>query len=153
MLVSNPPSLAIRALLDPKLAGARRCALISRKQINGAGADQARPVKSPVRYFSRSPKGQEGGEKRTRHKDPLRPLVLYAFLGVLCFSILARTLFNFPLIPFQLSSLEWLKNWLLMTVIDYYGAVLPLCGIILASEKPVKAALWSGKRPFIQRRV
>ena len=82
--------------------------------------------------------GAEGGGKK-----PVAPVAFFALLGTLCLACLASTLKALPLFPFQLSSLPWLQGWLWMTVVDYYGAVLPLCGIIVASERPRTAALWS----------
>ena len=72
-------------------------------------------------------------------------MAIYAVLGVFCFAFLAKTLLALPLFPFQMGCVEWTRGWLIMTIIDYYGAVLPLCGVIVASEKQAKAALWCGE--------
>ena len=48
---------------------------------------------------------------------------------------ITSTSYSYPLFPFQSDSLDWCKNWLVATVIDYYGAALCLCGVILSSEE------------------
>ena len=48
-----------------------------------------------------------------------------------------------PLFPFRLASVPWLTSWLWATVIDYYGAALPLVGVICATEDRTAAVLWS----------
>ena len=40
-------------------------------------------------------------------------------------------------------SKEWLVAWLVMTVGDYYGACLCLCGFIVVTEPLVPAIGWS----------
>ena len=67
----------------------------------------------------------------------------YLVLGVACFSALAITLQAQPLFPFQLDSLPWSNAWLIMTVGDYYGSALCLCGFIVATEPAAQAAAWS----------
>ena len=68
------------------------------------------------------------------------------FLGLsaVCTFALVRTLIAQPLYPFKLQSLAWTSTWLWMTIVDYYGATIPFCAIIFASEKPKAAWLWSG---------
>ena len=58
-------------------------------------------------------------------------------------ALLIRTLRAFPLVPPEPSSLAWNAAWLFTTVVDYYGAALALCGVILASEKRRAGILWS----------
>merc|ERR1711924_206317 len=58
-------------------------------------------------------------------------------------ALLVRTLMKHPLIPPATESLAWNSAWLITTVVDYYGAALALCGIILASEPRRKGILWS----------
>ena len=58
-------------------------------------------------------------------------------------ALLIRTLRAFPLVPPEPSSVAWNAAWLFTTVVDYYGAALALCGIILASEKRRVGILWS----------
>ena len=67
----------------------------------------------------------------------------YLVLGVACFTALALTLQAQPLFPFQLDSLPWSNAWLIMTVGDYYGSALCLCGFIVATEPAAQAAAWS----------
>jgi len=64
----------------------------------------------------------------------LTAVLFYGVLGVGCFLYLSSVLMTQPLFPFQMQNLAWTQEWLLMTVLDYYGGVLPLCGIVLASE-------------------
>ena len=73
---------------------------------------------------------------------PDTSLLCYGILGVGCFCALTSTLVKQPLFPMQLSNVEWLRPWLLTTVIDYYGACWCLCGVIVWSEEPLPAALW-----------
>ena len=80
-------------------------------------------------------------------------LAVYVVLFVYCAWSLFSTLSEHPLFPFQFSNLEWTAAWLKMTVVDYYGAALPLCGIVIASESPLAGLLWSlafciGGSPF-----
>jgi len=69
--------------------------------------------------------------------------VVFTALSVACALALGRTMSLQPLYPFKTDSLSWLTAWLWMTIIDYYGATIPLCAIIFASERPVVAVLWS----------
>lgn len=57
--------------------------------------------------------------------------------------LLVRTLAKFPLVPPAPSSLAWNSAWLVTTVVDYYGAALALCGVIVASESRRDGILWS----------
>ena len=82
------------------------------------------------------------------------PIVCFAVLGVTCFIALSVTLWNQPLFAFRTQDTAWLQAWLWMTVLDYYGACLPLCAVIFANETSHSAAiLWSlacclGGSPF-----
>ena len=121
----------------------QRGALLHRGQggaAGGAAGDGLRWRSAPPKYFSGPRPTQPKGEV------PAGPLAFYAVLGVLCFAFLAKTLLALPLVPFQMGCVEWTRGWLMMTIVDYYGAVLPLCGVIVASEKQAKAALWCGER-------
>lgn len=80
-------------------------------------------------------------------------ITLYSILGVACFYTLATTLWAQPLFPLQLDNLEWMVAWLKMTVLDYYGAAIPLCGVAISSENGYAGWLWSigfclGGSPF-----
>ena len=57
--------------------------------------------------------------------------------------LLIKTLKAFPLIPPSPNSLLWCRGWLWTTIVDYYGAALALCGVILSSEpKLLVGAAW-----------
>ena len=78
---------------------------------------------------------------------------LFSTLGVVCFLVLSTTLWAHPLFPLQMSNNDWTSAWLMMTVLDYYGAALPLCGIAVSSEPGYNGWLWSmgfcfGGSPF-----
>ena len=66
----------------------------------------------------------------------------YAAIGLGFAVLLSITLWDQPLFPFRLKSVDWCRSWLVTTVADYYGASLCLCGVIVASEKHWQAALW-----------
>ena len=68
--------------------------------------------------------------------------ILYVLLGLAVGISLTVTCLNYPLFPFQLDNGQWTKNWLLMTVIDYYGSTLCLSVIVAYSEKANQAILW-----------
>ena len=68
---------------------------------------------------------------------------ILSVLSVACSFALVRTLRAQPLYPFKLDSIAWTTTWLWMTIVDYYGATIPLCAIIYSSEKPLPATLWS----------
>lgn len=80
-------------------------------------------------------------------------VTVYATMAAGFSVLLAKTLWKHPLFPFQADSAAWSFSWLMTTVVDYYGAALCLCGIVVASEPPLKAALWTmgiccGGTPF-----
>jgi hypothetical protein len=80
-------------------------------------------------------------------------LAFYTALGLACALTLFTTLSQQPLFPLQMSNLEWTAAWLKMTVVDYYGAALPLCGIAISSDAGWSGWLWSigfclGGSPF-----
>ena len=64
--------------------------------------------------------------------------------------LLIKTLTKFPLIPPSPNSLAWCQAWLATTVVDYYGAALALCGVIISSEPKLLAGLaWSAGCLFL----
>jgi len=70
--------------------------------------------------------------------------VLFVALGLACLVALALTYRRHPLFPFWFDRLDWTSAWLKMTTLDYYGAALPLCFVILTTEPSVAiGALWS----------
>lgn len=78
----------------------------------------------------------------------------FACLGVVCFITLSMTLWSQPLTAWDVRSIDWLQSWLWMTVLDYYGACLPLCAVIVQNEPALlHGCLWSlacclGGSPF-----
>ena len=67
----------------------------------------------------------------------------YTILFSVTATTIAKTASSFPLFPFQSDSLEWNSNWLIATVIDYYGACLCFCGIVFKSEDNwIYGSLW-----------
>jgi hypothetical protein len=67
----------------------------------------------------------------------------YTILFIFTASTIVKTALVFPIFPFQPNSLEWNSNWLIATVIDYYGACLCFCGVILKSEENwIHGSLW-----------
>lgn len=74
----------------------------------------------------------------------LGAVLFYGIVCVCCFLFLSATLMAHPLFPFQLQNPDWTKAWLIMTVVDYYGGVIPLCGVVLASEpNRIVAIAWA----------
>ena len=108
------------------------------------GRRQARP-RSGLRAT-----GTAGGVMATAELLPKERLwgavFFYLALGTACLSALALTLQAQPLFPFQLDSLPWSNAWLIMTVGDYYGSALCLCGFIVATEPAGCAARQPAKR-------
>lgn len=58
----------------------------------------------------------------------------YCLLFAAVTATVSTTIYRFPLFPFQPNSLEWNYAWLITTVVDYYGACLCFCGVVLSSE-------------------
>jgi len=70
-------------------------------------------------------------------------IIFYAILLVFTAATITKTASENPLFPFQTESLEWNSNWLIATVIDYYGACLCFCGIVFKSESNwMYGSLW-----------
>lgn len=68
----------------------------------------------------------------------------FSVLGVVCFLTLSVTLWHQPLFAFKTEDVAWLQAWLYMTVLDYYGACIPFCAVILANEASMTSGvLWS----------
>lgn len=71
------------------------------------------------------------------------PLLFYSALFIGTLVGIAVTVARFGLFPFQFDSLEWCAAWLKATVVDFYGACLCLCGVILSSEQSwLTGILW-----------
>jgi len=68
----------------------------------------------------------------------------YAVLFLTTLIMLCQTLAKFPLFPFQMDSLDWTAAWLITTIVDYYGACLCFCGVVIGTEESVvKGVLWA----------
>jgi len=71
-------------------------------------------------------------------------ICFYSILFITTTTMIIKTASNYPIFPLQTESLEWNNSWLVATVIDYYGACLCYCGIILGTEKHIMhGILWS----------
>ena len=74
----------------------------------------------------------------------------YALYALAFTLLLVKTLASFPLIPPSPNSLLWCRTWLATTVVDYYGAALALCGVIVSSEPKLSVGLaWSAGCCFL----
>lgn len=70
-------------------------------------------------------------------------IALFAGIGIGIASYLSFMLFNFPLFDFAVTDIIWTREWLYMTIIDYYGAVASLSVIVYFSEQnKILAILW-----------
>ena len=67
----------------------------------------------------------------------------YVIVGLAFALYLGRTLFAFPLLPFQLDDVNWCAAWLLTTVGDYYASSVCLCGVLVATDGPLRGGIWS----------
>ena len=75
--------------------------------------------------------------------DPrIAQTVLYATLGGACTLALAVTLWRHPLIQWRTRDTAWLRAWLSMTVLDYYGAALVLGGVAVSEFGPAEGLAW-----------
>ena len=71
-------------------------------------------------------------------------LAFYTLLFIGTSSAIIITCSSYPLFPFQTANLEWNNAWLMATIVDYYGACLCYCGIILGTEESwVWGILWT----------
>jgi len=70
-----------------------------------------------------------------RSKQALFQLLFYFALFVGTLVAISVTVARYGLFPFQLDSLEWTSAWLSATIVDYYGACLCFCGVVLSSEQ------------------
>jgi len=67
----------------------------------------------------------------------------YLILGSTALYALTTTLMKNPIFPFKTESLQWCRSWLYTTIVDYYGACLALCAVILSSEPKWVGIGWS----------
>ena len=79
----------------------------------------------------------------SRLPTPRHLALAYGAIGAGFAVLLAKTLRAHPMFPFQPDSASWCCAWLATTVVDYYGAALCLCGVILANEPRVVGIAWS----------
>lgn len=63
------------------------------------------------------------------------PLFFYSVLFIGTLVAISLTVARHGLFPFQMDSLEWSNAWLKATIVDYYGACLCFCGVVLSSEQ------------------
>jgi hypothetical protein len=64
----------------------------------------------------------------------IQQFCFYIVLFIVTLSAIISTASKYPLFPFNTASLEWSNAWLIATVIDYYGACICFCGVVLSSE-------------------
>lgn len=75
---------------------------------------------------------------------PLCALLFYALLFIFVTTSTVLGNVKHPLFPLDPSNISWSNNWLLTTVIDYYGVCFCLCGIIISTERSLtKGIIWS----------
>lgn len=70
-------------------------------------------------------------------------VLIYTTLGIVCSVALGITLFTHPLWEWKLDNLDWVRTWLGMTVLDYYGAALALSGVAFSEQSKREALAWS----------
>jgi hypothetical protein len=85
----------------------------------------------------------DGTPKRMGPELRIAVGAVFAAMAVACLTALVLTYRSHPLFPFRFDRLDWTAAWLEMTAVDYYGAALPLCAVILAAEPSAAAgATW-----------
>lgn len=72
--------------------------------------------------------------KKTMPSNFVATVAFYVLLFIATLITILNTTYNYPLFPIQSGSLEWNRTWLITTVIDYYGACLCFCGVVLSTE-------------------
>lgn len=71
-------------------------------------------------------------------------VIFFLLLLITTLSAISVTLWQYPLFPFNKSSLDWSNAWLDATIVDYYGACLCFSGVVIASEQTwLKGILWT----------
>lgn len=71
----------------------------------------------------------------TRNNQTTLALLFYFCLFVGTLVAISLTVARYGLFPFQWDSIEWSNAWLVATVVDYYGACLCFCGVVISSEQ------------------
>lgn len=72
--------------------------------------------------------------------------LLALLLGIVALIIIyaiAQTNSNYNLFLWDFNNLEWSKAWLVTTVVDFYGATIPLIGIVFQTEPFLHACIWT----------
>ena len=69
-------------------------------------------------------------------------ILFYAVLGFICSVVLGITLCKHPLWEWKINDLDWVRTWLGMTVLDYYGAALALSGVAFSEQRFRVAFAW-----------
>lgn len=69
--------------------------------------------------------------------------LLYLIFGLYIFCYLNFMLIRYPLFDFSVTDIDWTREWLYMTVLDYYGVALCLSLVALKSEPILNGILWS----------
>lgn len=90
-------------------------------QYSSRFAEQARSSRSSFKIMT---------HPKIRHVQ----LAFFVALFVTTLWTISWTLYHYPLFPLNPSSLDWNNRWLVATVIDYYGACLCFCGVVLSTE-------------------
>ena len=91
-------------------------------------------------YQSR--RNNKGNQKnRVQMSTKNLQLGFYTVLFIVTLSGLVSTCNKYPLFPFNMESLDWSNAWLITTILDYYGACLCFCGVVLSSEPSLKVGI------------
>jgi hypothetical protein len=69
--------------------------------------------------------------------------ILVTLVGVGILGYLSTVLIYFPLFDWALTDIVWTREWLFMTIIDYYGAAFCLVVITFFNEPVLLAVVWS----------
>jgi len=72
----------------------------------------------------------------------LATAIFFLIFGMFIFAYLSSMLVRYPLFEFKVDEINWTREWLYMTILDYYGAALSLGAVTLYSEPPFYAVLW-----------
>ena len=65
--------------------------------------------------------------------------LVFANVGIIY--CLAQTLHAYPLFDWDFANLEWVRTWLLFSILDNYGLVLSLSSLIMHSEEYIGLGL------------
>ena len=76
-------------------------------------------------------------------RKKLLTAVMIAFLGLTVFIYLSFTLHRYPLFDFAINDIDWTREWLYMTILDYYGATISLSVIVIYTEGFLYGSIWT----------